>query len=61
MRVSWPHELHGHRSVRVLHKGRGGLLHVCALAVDDHRVDLLLELLEEGVDERLSSKVNRCE
>ena len=37
-RVSWPHELHRHRAARVLHKGRGGLLHVRALAVDDDLV-----------------------
>ena len=55
-RVSWPYELHRHRLARVLHKGQGGLLHVRALAVDDDRVDLLLELLEEGLDERLRSK-----
>ena len=56
---SWPYELHRHRAVRVLHEGRSGLLHVRALAVDDDRVDLLLELLEEGFDERLRSKVSR--
>ena len=44
----------------MLHKGGGGLLHVGALAVDDDRVDLLLELLEEGLDERLSSKIKQA-
>ena len=57
--ISWPHELHRHRAVRVLHEGRSGLLHVRALAVDDDRVDLLFELLEKGLDERLRSKVSR--
>tara|TARA_B100000768_G_scaffold176253_1_gene188733 strand:- start:678 stop:824 length:147 start_codon:yes stop_codon:yes gene_type:complete len=44
----------------VLHKGRGGLLHVRALAVDVDGVDLLLELLEEGFDERLSSQTKQA-
>ena len=52
-------ELHRHRAARVLHKGRSGLLHVRVLAVDDDDVDLLLELLEERVDERLSNTVSR--
>ena len=51
-------ELHRHRLARVLHKGRSRLLHVRVLAVDDDGVDVLLELLEEGLDERLS-KVSR--
>ena len=43
----------------MLHKGRSGLLHVRVLAVDDDDVNLLFELLEKGVDERLSNKVSR--
>ena len=43
----------------MLHKGRSGLLHVRVLAIDDDGVDVLLELLEEGFDERLRSKVIR--
>jgi len=61
-RVSHWHELHGHRTVSVLYKRRGGPSHVRLLAVDHHLVDLhratgSLVVLEEGVDERLVQRL----